>query len=433
MGQCLRHLPIIQTLNHVMVFLQLNKATLKLEHAKKKQRLTNNKIEESRKKSGWDTLEQEVIACKQVVSTIQCKFQETKLLEAFGESAPQFALQVAIMIKLGHISPLQMFTVSTSIFSCTMAACNVYLKMPSKLNDIPHQNWRNLVLVFPAMLFNSLPRLLSSSLLIAYMGPWTFIALGLAFGLICLVELFLLGVNHQSENVKGIFIAMLVPCIIKDQYSKFFLKTSIFNAFIYVILVGLLFALVNLGFVAPAIDSLPPFTHCFHPVEWIPTTNQSRCLYNGTILQDCLDSMITVSEEFTSGYVPICQPGEEVWYQLGPVCLFIVGLFIISVASSYFLHWYLDPINRLHATSWWCLKGVWNPSYDYLKKAVITLVLYKKYHKYEELNGAFEEETDLSLLYCAIVEDLNQFVEVLVMKCNADANRKNIPMSLVIS
>jgi hypothetical protein len=432
--QCLQHLPIIQTINHIMVFLQLNKASLKYEDVKRKQKLTNNFIEEIRRDAGVGTLEQEVNACKQVVSTIHCKFQETKVLEAFGESAPQFALQVAIMIKLGHISPFQIFTVSTSIFSCTMAASNVFLKMPSKLNDIPHQDWKNLVLVLPAMLFNSLARLLSISLLVAYLGPWSFIALALAFGLNCLVELFLFGVYHQSENVKsikGIFIAMLVPCIVMDQYSKYFFKTSIINAFIYVILVGLVFTLVNLGFVAPAIDSLPPITHCFNPVEWIPMANQTRCLYNGTILangtilQDCLDSMITMSEEFKSGYVPICQQGEQVWHRLGPVCLFIVGLFVISVGSSCFLHWYMDPINRLRATSWWCLKGVWDPSHEYLKKAVKSLVFHKNYHQYEELNGAFEKEHDQSILYCATVEDLNQFVEVLVMKCNADANRKN--------
>jgi hypothetical protein len=423
--QCLLHLPIIQTMNHIMVWLQLNKACLKFEDVKQKQKLTTNVLEVYRKKAGAPTLEQEVNACKQVVSTIQCKFQETKLLEAFGESAPQFALQVAIMIKLGHISPFQIFTVSTSIFSCTMAASNVYLKLASKLNDIPHQDWKNLVLVFPAMLFNSLPRLLTISLIVAYMGPWSLIALALAFGLNCLVELFLLGVNHQSENIKGIFIAMIVPCIVIDQYSKFLLKTSICNAFIYVILVGLLFALVDSGFVAPAIDSLPPFMHCFHPVEWIPMANQTRCLYNGTILQDCLDSMITMSEEFDSGYVPICQPDEEVWHRLDPVCIFLVGLFIISVGFSYFLHWYLDPINRLRATSWWCLKGVWDPSNDYLKKAVKTLVFQKKYPQYEQINGAFEKEHHQSLLYCAIDKDLNQFVEVLVVKCNADENRKN--------
>jgi hypothetical protein len=423
--QCLRHLPIIQTFNHLRVFLQLNEANLKLDDTKKKKKLTTNELEEIR---GDDSLEQEVNACKQVVAKIQCTFQETKLLESFGESAPQFALQVAIIIKMGHISPLQIFTVATSIVSCTIAASNVYLKMPSKLKDIPHQNWRNLALVFPAMLSNSILRLLSISLLIAYLGPWTFIALGLAFGLNCLVDLFLLGVYHKSENVKsikGIFIAMLVPCIVKDLYSKFFLKTSLCNGFIYVMLVGLLFALVDLGFVAPAIDSLPPLIHCFHPVEWIPTANQSRCLYNGTLLQDCLDSVITISEQFESGYVPICQPGEEVWHRLGPVFLFLVCLFVISVGSSCFLHWYLDPINRLHATSWWCLKDVWDPSHDYLKKEVTSLVLHKNYDQYEELNGAFEEKHDQSLLYCAIVEDLNKFVEVLVMKCNADVNRKN--------
>jgi hypothetical protein len=239
------------------------------------------------------------------------------------------------------------------------------------------------------------------------------------------VELFLLGVNHQSENIKGIFIAMIVPCIVIDQYSKFLLRTSICNAFIYVILVGLLFALVDSGFVAPAIDSLPPFMHCFHPVEWIPMANQTRCLYNGTILQDCLDSMITMSEEFDSGYVPICQPDEEVWHRLDPVCIFLVGLFIISVGFSYFLHWYLDPINRLRATSWWCLKGVWDPSNDYLKKAVKTLVFQKKYHDYKEVNDAFEKEHHQSLLYCAIDKDLNKFVKVLVIKCKADSNGKN--------
>jgi hypothetical protein len=57
--QCLRHLPIIQTFNHLRVFLQLNEANLKLDDTKKKKKLTTNELEEIR---GDFSLEQEVNA-----------------------------------------------------------------------------------------------------------------------------------------------------------------------------------------------------------------------------------------------------------------------------------------------------------------------------------------------------------------------------------
>jgi hypothetical protein len=94
----------------------------------------------------------------------------------------------------------------------------------------------------------------------------------------------------------GMFTSLFSPCIVKDHYTKFFLKTSLATTITYIVAISLLFAFVEMELIVPAIQSFPPSTHCFKVTEWIPIANETRCYYNGTITQDCLSTLVSTGE-----------------------------------------------------------------------------------------------------------------------------------------
>jgi hypothetical protein len=423
--ECFLHLFFLQPLNQIRFLILLNHATLILDAAKKdfrdaeKTNETMTKKERKQAKENLAKLEKKESKAKKSVARVQGKFLQTKIFEAYGESAPQFCLQLAIVLQVGYIQPHQIATVITSFISVTWAASNVYSKMPSKYFEIPHQDWKNLLYIFPAMFFSICPRLLCLSLFIAYARAWTLIAIVLAF----LAELALLRKylkDDQGNSLMGMFTSWFAPCIVKDHYSKFFFKTSLLSTATHIVAISLLFAFVEMELIVPAIQSFPPITHCFIVTEWIPTANQTRCYYNGTITQDCLSTLVT-GKEFP-GFVPVCQAGEQVWHRLGWVCLVLVIFHLISLASGYFLHWYLHPINRLKATSCtcWCLGQVWDPEQEYIKDAVVQLVVNCQFSEFDVLNADFKQKHETkTLFYFAVDEGHIQFVEVLDQNCNA--------------
>jgi hypothetical protein len=355
---------------------------------------------------------------KKVVAEILCSFQNVKILEAYGESAPQFCLQIAIIIRRGYISPMQLASVIISILTLTLASCNVYAKMPSEYCPMPHIDWKNHIFIFPAMFVGIGARLLSLSLLISYLGNLSFLAIALAL----ITELVILGwylKDDTGTSLMGMFTSLFAPCIVKNHHTKFLLKTCLCTAVTYMVSISLLFALVDFEVIVPDIQSLPPIFHCYKTTDWSPKINQRRCIYNGTnMVQNCSTTLITITTEQLSGYVTVCQPGEQVLHQLELVCIALIILLLISMASGCFLHWYLDPINRLKAT--WHIGKVWDPDLDYLQAAVITLVVQKQYHKFEKLNKKFLHKHKKTLLSCVKKEGLLQVDFVLTKKCHAN-------------
>jgi hypothetical protein len=423
--ECLLHLPFLQPFNHLRFFIELNNAILKLDEAKKdlreaeKPNDTMSNEERTKAEKNIAKLEKKDKEAKKSVAQVQGKFQQTKILMAYGESAPQFCLQLAIMIQIAHISPLQIASVNISIISFTLAASNVYSQMPTKYSEIPHQDWKNNLYIVPAMFFSVFPRLTSLSLLMAYLRHWTFLTIGLAL----VVEFALLKKylqDDQGTSLMGMFTSLFSPCIVKDHYTKFFLKTSLSTTATYIVAICLLFALVEMELIIPSIQSFPPTIHCYKVTEWIPTANQTRCYYNGTITQDCLSTLVSTGNEFP-GFVPVCQAGEEVWHRLGWVCLVLFIFLLISLASGYFLHWYLDPINRLKATSWWCLGQVWDPEQEDIQYAVYILAVIGHFSEFKTFNADFMKKHwgKITLLYHAVCQGHIQFVDVLAKKCNA--------------
>jgi hypothetical protein len=94
---------------------------------------------------------------------------------------------------------------------------------------------------------------------------------------------------------------------------------------------------------------------------------------------------------------------------------------LISLASGYFLHWYLDPINRLKATSWWCLGQVWDPEQEDIQYAVYILAVIGHFSEFKTFNADFMKKHwgKITLLYHAVCQGHIQFVDVLAKKCNA--------------
>ena len=96
-------------------------------------------------------------------------FQELKLSEAFGEAAPQAVLQFAIIMQLGYVSPIQLLTIATSLFSFSLASAEIFLMMKTKNNDMKEASWRQtFLIVIPAMFAVVVPRILSLSMITAY-------------------------------------------------------------------------------------------------------------------------------------------------------------------------------------------------------------------------------------------------------------------------
>jgi hypothetical protein len=420
------HLPTCQPFNHLIFWMKLKAATKILDYATKDLREAEMPIdtmnEEERYKAEENNKRLEWVErlAKKSVAQVQGEFHQTKIFEAYGESAPQFCLQLAIVLQVGYISPLQIISVTISFLSFTLAASAVYCEMPTKYSEITHQDWKNQLYIVPAMFFSLCPRLLSLSLFMAYIRTYTFIAIGLAL----LVEFALLRNYLQVDrgnSLMGMFTSWFVPCIVKDHYTKFFLKTSITTTAIYIVAISLLLALVKMEWIVPAIQSFPPIIHCFKVTNWNTTASQSRCYYNGIITQICTSTLITTSNDFP-GFVPVCQAGEEKWHRLGWICLVLVIFLLISLASGYFLHWYLDPINRLKATSWWCLGQVWDPEQEDIKDAVVKLVVNRgQCSEFETLNADCMQKHNgkKTLLYRAVEEGHIQFVDVLLRNCNA--------------
>ena len=78
----------------------------------------------------------EFVQAKETYTKTMTEFQELKLYEAFGEAAPQAVLQFAIALQLGYVSPLHILTISTSLFSFSLASSEIFLLMKRKRKSI---------------------------------------------------------------------------------------------------------------------------------------------------------------------------------------------------------------------------------------------------------------------------------------------------------
>ena len=65
-------------------------------------------------------------------STLVSNLQTQKLYEGFAESAPQFCLQMAIILVQGNSSKIQLVSTVMSLISLTLCATDIFLSMKTK-------------------------------------------------------------------------------------------------------------------------------------------------------------------------------------------------------------------------------------------------------------------------------------------------------------
>ena len=65
-------------------------------------------------------------------STLVSDLQTQKLYEGFAESAPQFCLQMAIILVQGNSSKIQLVSTVMSLISLTLCATDIFLSMKTK-------------------------------------------------------------------------------------------------------------------------------------------------------------------------------------------------------------------------------------------------------------------------------------------------------------
>ena len=75
------------------------------------------------------------------------------------------------------MDPIQIIGILISFFSLTLGASDLLLRMATKDNKVKQVSWKMTLLVFPAMFFVVVPRILTISLIMAYAKSYNFIFL----------------------------------------------------------------------------------------------------------------------------------------------------------------------------------------------------------------------------------------------------------------
>ena len=219
----LRHFPLFQPLVHFSYLIQIKEA----KDIMKKSRKIYKSIKQERHQNAKEMLikaSEENEKAKTKYAILFSEFQEMRLYEVFGESAPQSALQLAIMLQLGYLSYIQIFTIATSLFSVSMGSTNIFLLMPTKSKPVKTKTWQEtFLMVFPAMSFIILARMLSWSLIIAYSKQYSLLFILGFIGLSLILNLRKL-IKWTSLTLLSIFTNLFSPCIIIQEGSKHYLR-----------------------------------------------------------------------------------------------------------------------------------------------------------------------------------------------------------------
>ena len=278
-----RHFPLAQTVVHLTYFLSLRSAKNTVIKAHKFYKTfdpndvsTKNGIEvgedevQSRRvyyRSEIEKAASAYVEAKEAYTKNLTEFQELKLYEAFGEAAPQAVLQFSIILQLGYISPLQIVTIITSLFSFSLASSEIFLMMKTKRKLIKTASWKEtFLIVLPAMFLIVVPRILSLSVIAAYTKQHfvVFIAVMVITNIIINAQHFK---RDPAQTFLGITTNIFSPCILIDEGSGFYRRSGITSSILHVICQIILFCLV----VGEAISPCPnfeknifsPIMHCY--------------------------------------------------------------------------------------------------------------------------------------------------------------------------
>ena len=334
---------------------------------------------------------------------LMTEFQELKLFEAFGEAAPQAVLQFAIILQLGYITPVQILTIITSLFSFSLASTEIFLMMKTKRKEIKEASWKEtFILVLPVMAFIVIPRILSSSLIAAYSKQYflLFICFMIFANILCNIPHFQ---RDPGQVFLGILTNVFAPCIVLEEGSGFYKRSGVISSILHILSGIFLVSLVVTQVIVPCPDFdrniYPPILHCYPGNFSEKFGSMARC--NGTSLAasscmigdkiggfydnttDCIDDMLPIEwtiENEKLFRVTFCN--IEFWWL--PLLITVSVLVILQIISVVIILVYLDriidPINMFKVSTS-CFPAnmfapVWNERHENVLKPIKNFLQY---------------------------------------------------------
>ena len=294
-------------------------------------------------------------------------FQELKLSEAFGEAAPQAVLQFAIIMQLGYVSPIQLLTIATSLFSFSLASAEIFLMMKTKNNDMKEASWRQtFLMVIPAMFAVVVPRILSLSMITAYCKEFAmfFIAAYILFNVLCNIRHFK---RDPSKVLMGAMTNVFAPCIVIDEGSGFFKRSAVTSSILHILGQIFLVILVILHVMVPCPDirSYSPILHCYQAKDLNSTgmrcpvvLSERSCSADGLQVNydelNCRTDIFPIAWSLEGNYITVCQ-GILWWAPMAIVSSILVFLHLIgSLIIINYLSKIIDPIGMLKTSRSGC-------------------------------------------------------------------------------
>ena len=211
------HFPLIQPIVHTWYFLQLRKnkgimlKARNIYQSFKPEDVTNDNLFHHQVQV--NKAAKDYAGARKAFSSLKTEFQEMKLYEAFGEACPQAILQVSIIMQLGYITPLQCFTIATSVFSFSRNSSSIFLSMKTKRQDIKEASWKEMIIVFPTMFCIVIPRIVSLSMIAAYKKDYfanVLVTMVIANAVVNLAHF----KRDPGQAFLGVMTNIFAPCII---------------------------------------------------------------------------------------------------------------------------------------------------------------------------------------------------------------------------
>ena len=195
----------------------------------------------------------------QKLDNLKTKFQNEKVWSAMLESAPQFVLQISIVIKKylsGDLNdlydPVTIFQICTSLMSVLMTTAGLITELPIS-GKVPQ---RSLVFtyaqIFPMVTLAVTPRLCTIAVIgsFATLENWvfyvsSFLLYSFCHSICCLLE----RLKRQGKNSHQAFIgyvtSLIAPCTILNLTSNFIVWTSLSSSVLLSIGLGSMLVFAN--------------------------------------------------------------------------------------------------------------------------------------------------------------------------------------------
>ena len=404
------------------------------------------------------------VTAKENYKQLMTDFQEMKLFEVFGESAPQVTLQVAIVLQVGSINAIQIFTILTSLLSLTLGASEILLMMKTKNKEIKEASWQETwILVFPVMLFVVIPRILCLSLIMAYTKEYIFL-----FFFIGILMALIINRSHVERDpgdaIVGILTNIFAPCIVIQEGSSFFEHSGVTFSILHSIGLLGLFVLVTLGVINVCPDTASkrytPILHCFD-MPALKKQYSQRCHFDEMFLKNCtetftvqsmndtvdcteyifsMDLSLPLTDENTSysaGSIVIC--GDNPWWlPLAITCGVLVIFLILSIfLVSKVLTKMLDPISKLsmslhcfYPTK--CFGKVWTEDQMHILDPICSFMENPSRDKLDTANQILQAKTGQNLIELSIQNDYHEAMNLMFYELDEPIPITNDMIELVI-